>query len=167
MLHHTGTPNRDPDPAGRVRTIYRFHALERGWGDIGYHLLIDESGTIYEGRAGTAGLLDGGPAVIGGHVYGHNGGTAGIALLGTLIERPPSRRAWSALVATLAWLAHRHELDPLGEQDAPGAIPTICAHRDLTSKPCPGEAFYELLATLRTQVAAAGGGRASALAAAR
>ena len=100
----------------RVRAIYEFHAVERGWGDIGYHLLIDEAGTVYEGRAGTADVLDGGPAVVGGHVYGHNGGTLGIALLGTLIERPPSPRAWRALVTVMAWLARRHDLDPLGKR---------------------------------------------------
>ena len=117
---------------------------------------IDEAGTVYEGRAGTADVFDGGPAVVGGHVHGHNGGTLGIALLGTLIERPPSPRAWRSLVTVMAWLARRHDLDPLGNG---GAFPAICAHRDLTPTPCPGEACYELLAALRTQVAAAAAGR--------
>jgi len=126
--------------------------VRRGWGDIGYHLVIDEAGTVYEGRTGTAAVLDGGPAVVGGHVYGHNRGTLGIALLGTLNERPPSPPAWTALVAVMAWLAHRHDLDPLGVRDA---VPTICAHRDLTATPCPGDACYELLAPLRAQVATA------------
>ena len=156
VLHHTSTPNSERDPAARVKAIYEFHAVERGWGDIGYHLLIDEAGTVYEGRAGTADVFDGGPAVVGGHVHGHNGGTLGIALLGTLIERPPSPRAWRSLVTVMAWLARRHDLDPLGNG---GAFPAICAHRDLTPTPCPGEACYELLAALRTQVAAAAAGR--------
>jgi hypothetical protein len=156
VLHHTNTPNFEQDAAARIRAIYAFHALHRGWGDIGYHLLIDEAGSVYEGRTGTASVLDGGPAVVGGHVYGHNRGTLGIALLGTLTDRPPSPPAWSALVAVMAWLAHRHALDPLGVRDAGhDAVPTICAHRDLAATPCPGDACYALLSALRTQVATA------------
>ena len=133
--------------------------MERGWGDIGYHLLIDEAGTVYEGRAGTAETLAGGPVVVGGHVYGHNAGTIGIALLGTLTERPPSSRAWTALVVVMAWLAHLHDVDPLGAQGTGSdPIPTICAHCDLRATPCPGEACYEMLSTLRAEVAAAAGG---------
>jgi hypothetical protein len=159
VLHHTNTPNCERDPVARVRAIYEFHAVERGWGDIGYHLLIDEAGTVYEGRAGTAETLAGGPAVVGGHVYGHNGGTVGIALLGTLIARPPSPRAGAALVAVMAWLAYQHDLDPLGAREAGGsAVPTICAHCDLTATPCPGDACYEMLSTLRVRVAAAASG---------
>ncbi|MGH8969606.1 MAG: peptidoglycan recognition protein family protein [Actinomycetes bacterium] len=152
VLHHTKTPNSDRDSAARVRAIYEFHAAQRGWGDIGYHLVVDEAGIVFEGRAGTAELLDGGPAVVGGHVYGHNEGTVGIAMLGTLFEQPPSRRAWTALVEVLAWLAYRHNLDPLG---AGGASLTIRAHCDLAPTTCPGAASYELLPTLRAQVAAA------------
>jgi hypothetical protein len=60
----------------------------------------------------------------------------------------------------MAWLAHQHDLDPLGSQDAGGGVnPTICAHCDLTATPCPGEACYEMLSTLRMQVAAAASGR--------
>jgi N-acetylmuramoyl-L-alanine amidase len=152
VLHHTKTPNSDRDSAARVRAIYELHAARRGWGDIGYHLVIDEAGIVFEGRAGTAELLDGGPAVVGGHVYGHNGGTAGIAMLGTLFKQPPSRRAWTALVEVMTWLAYRHNLDPLG---ADRAGPTIRAHCDLAPTTCPGAASYGLLPTLRAQVAAA------------
>jgi hypothetical protein len=156
VLHHTNTCNRESDPAARVRAIYEFHAVDRGWGDVGYHLLVDEAGAVYEGRFGTAEVLRGGPAVVGGHVFGHNRGTLGIALLGTLIDRSPTPRAWTALVETVAWLLHRHHLDPLGAQHAHGRVrPTICAHRDLAPTPCPGDACYAQLSTLRTQVAVA------------
>jgi hypothetical protein len=54
-VHHTGfAPSADP--AETVRTIYRQQALPaslggiQGWGDIGYHLLIDAAGVVYEGR---------------------------------------------------------------------------------------------------------------------
>jgi hypothetical protein len=50
IVHHTDTQNGDPDPAATVRSIYYYHAVTQGWGDIGYNFLIDESGRIYEGR---------------------------------------------------------------------------------------------------------------------
>jgi hypothetical protein len=40
-VHHTATTNGDPDPAATVRAIYRYHAIDRGWGDIGYQFLVD------------------------------------------------------------------------------------------------------------------------------
>lgn len=49
-VHHTATRNDDPDPAATVRAIYRYHAVDQGWGDIGYQYLVDESGMVYEGR---------------------------------------------------------------------------------------------------------------------
>src|SRR5690606_37712611 len=50
-VHHTAGTNGDPDPAATVRAIYYFQCVTEGWGDIGYHLLIDEAGLVYEGRA--------------------------------------------------------------------------------------------------------------------
>ena len=50
VVHHTATSNGDLDPAATVRAIYYYHAVTRGWGDIGYNYLIDAQGRIYEGR---------------------------------------------------------------------------------------------------------------------
>ena len=49
-VHHTVTANSDPDPAATVRAIYFFQCITEDFGDIGYHLLIDQAGTVYEGR---------------------------------------------------------------------------------------------------------------------
>ena len=154
VLHHTKTPNAEGDPAACLRRIYAFHAADRGWGDIGYHLVVDEQGLVYEGRAGSATVLDGGPVVIAGHVYGHNHGNIGVAVLGTLFEDPPSPRAWSALVDLVAWLVSVHDLDPMATGGVDGATSTtIRAHRDLRDTTCPGDALYALLPGLRAEVA--------------
>ncbi len=35
-----------------IQQIYKYHTLDRDFGDIGYNFLIDHLGNIYEGRAG-------------------------------------------------------------------------------------------------------------------
>ncbi len=87
IVHHSGGFLGPEDPDGTysssVRAIYHYHAVSaplrgesgNGWGDIGYHYLIDPKGNIYQGRAGKAGVK-------GGHVWGFNEGTIGICILG-------------------------------------------------------------------------------------
>ena len=50
VVHHTVTPNDDPDPAQTVRAVYAYHTRHNGWNDIGYNFLVDQQGRIYEGR---------------------------------------------------------------------------------------------------------------------
>src|SRR5207249_541238 len=50
IVHHTATTNNDPDPPSTIRSIYYYHAITQGWGDIGYNFVIDEAGHIYKGR---------------------------------------------------------------------------------------------------------------------
>jgi len=45
----------------------------RGWGDCGYHIIIESDGGVYRGRADTT---------IGAHVAGHNTGNLGVCLIG-------------------------------------------------------------------------------------
>jgi N-acetylmuramoyl-L-alanine amidase len=87
IVHHTATQNNDPDPAATIRSIYQYHAVTQGWGDIGYNFLIDEAGRIYEGRysrpyaAGESPTGEdlNGNGVTAAHTQGYNSGTVGIA----------------------------------------------------------------------------------------
>jgi hypothetical protein len=166
-VHHTATANNDPDPAATVRAIYRYHAVDRGWGDIGYHYLIDESGRVYEGRwSGT----DGDPAhdpsgavVTAAHVGGYNSGNLGIALLGTLSSQPPTAAARTALEGLLRDLTARHGIDPQGTglytnpvNGVTKTVPNISGHRDWEATECPGGAFYAALPSIRAAVASGG-----------
>ena len=35
-----------------MRSIYAYHTQTRGWGDIGYNVIVDKFGRIFEGRYG-------------------------------------------------------------------------------------------------------------------
>ncbi|MGJ5833186.1 peptidoglycan recognition protein family protein [Streptomyces ossamyceticus] len=164
-VHHTADGSTDPDPAARVRAIYREEAVGADdYGDIGYNYLIDENGRVYEGRwSGTDGTPAhdaGGRLVTGAHVQGYNSGNVGIALLGTLTDRPASAAARATLVRLLAELAERHRIDPLGKvayrnpvSGVSRVAPAIGGHRHWANTDCPGS-LYTAMPSLREEVAA-------------
>ena len=172
-VHHTDTANADADPAATVRAIYRYHAVDRGWGDIGYQYLVDEAGRVYEGRSsGSDGLAahdaTGTKVVTGAHTDGWNSGNVGVALLGTLTTRGPTAAARTSLESVLADLAGRHGLDPTRTSTytnpvngAVKTVPNIAGHRDYGATECPGGALYALLPSIRTNVAGRLGGTTS------
>jgi hypothetical protein len=173
IVHHTATQNNDPNPAATVRSIYYYHAITQGWGDIGYNFLIDESGRIYEGRhsqdtwdpvlypAGPTGADANGNGVTAAHAQGYNSGTVGIALLGTLTNQDATPAARDALERMLAWEASSHGIDPQGSalftnpvSGTQATFPNIAGHRDVNATECPGGVFYATLPAIRSDVAA-------------
>ncbi|WP_406193707.1 peptidoglycan recognition protein family protein [Kitasatospora sp. NBC_01560] len=170
-VHHTDTPNADPDPAATVRAIYEYHAITNDWGDIGYHFLIDEAGRIYEGRwSGDDGIPAhdaSGNVVTAFHTAGFNSGNLGIALLGTLSNQAPTAPARRALTGLLSVLARTHQLDPQAHttfvnpvNGVTKPVDMISGHRDWLATDCPGGTIYADLPVLRADVAALGGGTA-------
>ena len=164
-VHHTDTRNADPDPAATIRAIYRYHAVDRGFGDIGYHYLLAEDGRVFEGRWSGA---DGDPAhdaagqvVTAAHVGGWNSGNVGVAVLGTLTTQGPTAAARGSLESLLADLAGRHRIDPQGSgtytnpvNGATWSGPNVPGHRDFAATECPGGALYAQLPAVRSAVAA-------------
>lgn len=156
IIHDTVTINNDPNPPATIRAIYYYHAVVRGWGDIGYNYLIDHEGNIYEGRAG-------GENVMGGHALCANRGTIGIAALGEYSELEPSDAMVSALQNLIAWKFDENELDPFGYSPLISVpsfnIPNIAAHRDVldicgNTHLDPGQLLYDLFPEIRVAVAA-------------
>ena len=56
-----------------VDTIRRWHVVERGWSDIGYHYVIGLDGSIHKGRLNS---------VQGAHTKGHNKNSLGVCYVG-------------------------------------------------------------------------------------
>jgi hypothetical protein len=168
IVHHTATQNGDPDPAATIRSIYYYHAVTQGWGDIGYNFLIDEAGNVYEGRhsrqyapgESPTGQDLSGNGVTAAHAQGYNSGTVGIALLGTLTNQDATPAARSALERLIAWIDSRHGIDPQGSalytnpvSGLQATFPNIAGHRDVAATECPGGSFYATLPTIRSDVA--------------
>ncbi len=149
VVHHTAiSVAGDMRPAAeRVRALYSYHAVNRGWGDIGYNYLVDETGQIYEGRSG-------GNNVVGGHVYCANVGTLGIALLGNFDEEQPTQAQLQGLKWLLNELADEYDVDLATSVSFHGmSLPAVVGHRDLLSTDCPGYYVYGALTQIRTQAA--------------
>jgi flagellar hook assembly protein FlgD len=164
-VHHTegtNTYTRLEAPAV-VRGIQTYHVKGNGWNDIGYNVLVDRFGTVYEGRGGG---ID--RNVVGAHARGFNTGSFGIAVMGDFRSVAPPAAALDALVQTLAWRLDLAHVDPLGslngissgnERFGPGIpvfLRAISGHRDTGLTTCPGERLYALIPTLAKRVAALG-----------
>ncbi len=149
IVHHTVTDNNPPDPLAAIRSVYFYHAVTRGWGDIGYNFVVDWQGRVYEGRFG-------GANVIGGHALRYNEGSMGIALLGNFdVANPP--QAMLDAIAKLVRLRAGH-VDVTIAADFHDLLdcPNLCGHRDVLSTSCPGELCYPLLPRLRGAIAGTG-----------
>ncbi|MEV6595506.1 peptidoglycan recognition family protein [Actinoplanes sp. NPDC051346] len=177
-VHHSGEDVPVTDPIAHVRGIYYNQAMTQDFGDIGYQLLIDADGRVYEGAYsdpdktpvfGPAPGSDGLPlAVNGAHVGGFNGGNVGICLLGNFMQAPPTAAALRSLKVMLARLAVTTKLDPLatteyvnpisGKKATLATIPTHQdwhrANPDAGATLCPGDKLYALMPGIRKDVAA-------------
>lgn len=158
VVHHTaGSNSYSPaESPGVVRAIYHYHTQTLGWSDIGYNLLVDRFGTVYEGRYGGREA-----AVIGAHARGWNTGSFGVSVMGCFDSGCPNggsslpSAAEESLVRVLAWKFDVHHIDVLGRTDMPeGNRPTLVGHRDVGKSACPGDRFYPKLGDIRQQVAA-------------
>jgi hypothetical protein len=151
VLHHTVTANdyAEDQAAEWVRSIYYYHAVALGWGDVGYNYLVDRYGNIYEGRYG-------GPDVVGGHVYHYNYGSLGVALMGThgnmSTAKAPTQAVLDAVARLSAWESSRSYIHPL-ERSPFGDATTdnLAGHRDYppNQTSCPGDLAYAKLPALR------------------
>ncbi len=149
IVHHTVTDNNPSDPLAAIRSVYYYHAVTRGWGDIGYNYVVDWQGRVYEGRFG-------GVNVIGGHALQYNEGSIGIALLGNFDVADPPQAMLDAIAQLVELRAAHIDVTSAADFHDLVACPNLCGHRDVLSTSCPGELCYPLLPTLRGAIAGTG-----------
>ncbi len=164
VVHHTAGDDGGTNVAATIRAIYYFHAVTRGWGDIGYSYLVDKYGNIWTGRSG-------GDHVIAGHAYGWNNGSIGVAAVGTFTSTAPTPAMTGAIANIIAMKFSQFGIQPYGsdtfthqEQRSDGTWipvtsnpPNIQGHRDANyivgknggQTECPGGALYAQLPNIR------------------
>lgn len=114
-LHHTASDGASWHGPGGVRNTQNYHMDSNGWSDIAYSYLVDDDGTVYEGR---------GAGVVGAHTEGDNSSSHAICAMGNYQERkPPSPLLLG--ISDLLIYGHQHGWWPAtitgGHQNAPGA----------------------------------------------
>lgn len=146
VIHHTATPNGS-DSAATIRAIWYHHAISNGWGDIGYNYLVDTGGNIFQGRYFDPNVAASQKKdVVGGHAYGNNVGTSGIAALGDFTSAPASDRMIDSIANITAFKAANYFFNPSGI--GPNG-PNVVGHKEVTSTSCPGAGLYARIGDIR------------------
>lgn len=139
-VHHTAGPafwDASRSGAAReIKNIQSYHQNERGWADIGYHYIIDRSGTVWQGRR---------LCYQGAHTNGAlNEGNIGIALLGNFCTQKPTRAQVESLAALTEKLCEAFRLSPRD----------VYTHGELAARvnrstSCPGPHLAAVVETIR------------------
>ena len=166
VIHHTaGSNDYTPEQSVEiVRGIYAYHARTLNWCDIGYNVLVDKYGQIFEGAFGG---LD--RNVDGTHTGGFNKSTVGVSMIGNLAQAAPSAPMVQSVASFLKWRLRKGGVNPIGQAHLTAEpfsaskfpagtvahLPAISGHRDLNSTDCPGEFGYAALDPIRAMVGGA------------
>jgi hypothetical protein len=136
-VHHEGmeafTDTSTPDTIERLRRVWNGHD-GRGFGDIGYHFVVDRAGRIWEGRS---------LRYQGAHVRSHNEGNIGIMCLGNFDEQRVSEAQRAALEHQLRVLSAKYRVKSR----------SIKTHKEWVSTACPGRDLQRLMGPIRTKLA--------------
>jgi hypothetical protein len=139
-IHHTGGDacwDTSPlDVASLIRKIQRYHQGELQWADIGYHYIIDHSGTIWQGRP---------LRYQGAHAQGaKNRGNIGIVLLGNFYKQDLSPAQRESLVAFVGKLSDHFGIPPS----------RIYTHQEILNgkTACPGPALSRCVGEIREEL---------------
>ena len=129
-IHHDGMPpvslNSRAQIAARIEVIRAGHRA-KGWGDIGYHFIVDPQGAVWQGRA----LL-----WQGAHVKDRNEGNVGVLVLGNFDSTRPTAAQLDALERQIAGLLRIYRVSATSvrsHQEWPGAA-TACPGRHMQAK---------------------------------
>ena len=175
FVHHTASTNDyTPEQApAQMRALYAYYTKSLKYADMAYNFLVDQYGTVYEGRnACTFGDINpcDGPTlpVTGAHTAGLNPDTFAISAIGNYdTKRPINPGALVNSIASLmAWKLAPYGLDPnanasmiSSEKDGRsqygnGEIAitqVISGHRDGGITACPGRYLYPYMGQIRAR----------------
>jgi uncharacterized protein with LGFP repeats len=153
VIHHTAGSNSytKAQSASIMRGMYTYHTRSNGWADLGYNLVVDKYGQVFEGRFG--GVTEG---VIGAHAANFNTGSIGVAVIGNYDTVDIPSVALQRVADVVAWKYGIHRIDATASRTVTAngrTLNTTTAHRNVGSTACPGRYFYAKMGSLRTMIA--------------
>ncbi len=161
VIHHTAV-NYDPnrtinDVKKEIQHIYKYHTINRDFGDIWYNFLIDQMGNIYEWRAGWQ-------WAVWMHASSNNVSSIWIALMWNFENDTPTLEQMKSLVNLTTAVAKYYHIDPLGytytfstntSKDpyvTASKNPNIMWHKNIKSTACPWKNLNKFLPKIRREV---------------
>lgn len=133
-VHHEGsTPVWFTDLAStaqRLEAIRASHLNRLNAGDIGYHLIVDRAGRVWQGRD---------LRYQGAHVRDHNANNIGIMVLGNFDLQRPTDVQLTTLRRTVGKLMHQYDL----------ATQHVFTHQEFNVTSCPGKSLQNRMVALR------------------
>jgi hypothetical protein len=119
VIHHSAVP-----PSVGPHRIAAYHVNKQDWPGIGYHFLVAENGTIYQGNAlGTVSY----------HAVKANPRGVGVCFLGNFTETVPPPAQLEGGAHLIAWL-----MQGLGI-----ALDEVKGHKEFMDTACPGEQWLK------------------------
>ena len=135
-VHHDGldkleTGTSTAEMADRI-DLYRVGHRAKGWGDIGYHLIIDRAGTLWQGRS---------IRFQGAHVKNRNEGNIGVLVMGNFQVQQPTKAQLATLSRVLTDLRGQYRVSKS----------RIYSHREWkgAATSCPGDKLQVAFAKMR------------------
>ncbi|XP_006002990.1 N-acetylmuramoyl-L-alanine amidase [Latimeria chalumnae] len=133
-IHHTYEPGQPcrtfPGCAADMRSMQRFHQVDRGWDDIGYSFVVGSDGYLYEGR---------GWFWQGAHTLGHNSIGYGVSFIGDYTSTLPEGFAMD--------LVKENFLKCAVQGSKIISSYTIYGHRQVVQTSCPGDTLFNEIKT--------------------
>lgn len=133
-VHHDGMPpvwlSGRQDVASRIDQIRQAHQ-GNGWGDIGYHYIVDPFGQVWEGRP---------IAYQGAHVKDQNERNLGVLVLGNFEAQQPTSPQVAAVERFLVMQMRAYRVP----------VTRVHTHRELASTLCPGRNMQFAMNRLRS-----------------
>ena len=161
IIHHTakdyGSNWTMEDVKKDIQQIYKYHTINRDFGDIGYNFLIDQMWNIYEWRAGWE-------WAVWMHASSNNVASIWIALMWNFEKDTPTVEQMKSLVNLTTAVAKFYHIDPLGytytfstnNDEEPYVVatknPNIMWHKNVKSTACPWRNLYKYLPQIRNEV---------------
>lgn len=161
VIHHTAV-DYDPswtinDVKKQIQDIYKYHTINRNFGDIWYNFLIDQMWNIYEWRAGWE-------WAVWMHASNNNVSSIWISLMWNFVNDTPTTDQMTSLVNLVTAIAKYYKIDPYGyaytfstntlkEPYVTVTMnPNIMWHKNVKATACPGENLYKFLPRIRDEV---------------